>query len=96
MSDVIRFLETLGSQSALTTAAYEAAVTGLEVDAAQKRALQCRDPEALNDLLGGRALMAMHIATPDGGEEPQEAPDLPGDEDGEEIPDFSKPDARPN
>lgn len=81
MSNVIQFLETLGSKPALSSADYAATVVALDVDAAQRQTLLRRDPEVLNDLLGGRALMAMFVATPDGGEEPQESPDQTGDDD---------------
>jgi hypothetical protein len=57
MSNVIRFLETLGSNPALTkmsAAEYAAAVVALDVDDAQRQALIDRDQDALNGLLGGR------------------------------------------
>ena len=83
MSNVIRFLETLGSKPALTPAEYAATVAALDIDAAQQLAMLQRDPGTLNGLLGGRALMAMYIATPDGGEEPEERPDHTDDDDAE-------------
>lgn len=96
MSNAIHFLETLGSKPTLSPADYAATVAALNVDAAQQQALLCRDPEVLNGLLGGRLLMAMHIVTPDGGEEPQENPDHTGDEDGEETEDAPEPTEKPN
>lgn len=93
MSNAIQFLETLGSKPMLSPADYAATVAALDLDAAQQQALLQRDHEVLNDLLGGRTLMAMFIATPDGGEEPQESPDLPGDD--EEIEDAPEPEEEP-
>ncbi|MEP6633244.1 MAG: hypothetical protein ABJA62_03465 [Luteimonas sp.] len=60
MSNVIRFLESLGGNPSLTRlspAQYAAAVASLNLDDAQQQALLDRDAAALNDLLGGRAKM---------------------------------------
>lgn len=64
MSDVIRFLDTIGSQS-LSPAQYAATVATLDIDAEQRQALLDRDHAALNDLLGGRASMRCFILVPD-------------------------------
>lgn len=96
MSNVIRFLEALGSNPALTrlsVADYEAVVASLDADAAQQQALLDRNHSALNDLLGGRAerMMLMQWA-------PEEQPfrkddDQPDDDQpGEEpTPDSDQP-----
>lgn len=58
MSNVIQFLEALGSNPALTrlsAADYEAVVASLDADGAQQQALLHRDQVAINGLLGGRA-----------------------------------------
>lgn len=58
MSNVIQFLEALGSNPALTrlsAADYEAVVASLDADGAQQQALLHRDHVAINGLLGGRA-----------------------------------------
>lgn len=58
MSNVIQFLEALGSNPALTrlsVADYEAVVASLDAEGAQRQALLDRDQVALNGLLGGRA-----------------------------------------
>jgi hypothetical protein len=65
MSNVIRFLETLGQNPAVSAAAYSAAVSVLDVDAGQKRALLLRDADKLNNMLQGRAVMRCMVATPD-------------------------------
>lgn len=60
MSKVIRFLEALGSNSALTklsAAQYAATVAVLDVDDAQRQALLDRDQATLTGLLGGREEM---------------------------------------
>lgn len=55
MSNVIKFLETLGSNpTRLSAAEYAATVAVLDVDDAQKQALIDRDQDTLNGLLGGR------------------------------------------
>lgn len=87
MSNVIRFLETLGSQPALSPAGYAASVAALDCDTEQQLAMLQRDGGTLNGLLGGHPLMAMFVATPDGGEEPQDSPDHT-DDDGKETEDL--------
>ena len=80
MSNVIRFLETLGNnpaQSRLSAAEYAAAVAVLDVDDAERQALLNRDQVALNDLLGGREKMLCLVWPSD---EPGKEDDQPGDE----------------
>jgi hypothetical protein len=55
MSEVIRFLESMGRNPAMTAGEFAAGVAALGVDDAQKQALMQRDVAWLNDLLGGRA-----------------------------------------
>ncbi len=64
MSNVIRFLETLGSKQ-LSAGEYAAIVAALEVDTSEKRALLDRDHAALNDLLGGRKKLRFAILAAD-------------------------------
>jgi hypothetical protein len=67
MSNVIQFLESLGSNPAkahFATAAYAAAVASLDVGDAQRQALLDRDHSALNDLLGGREKMMCMVWLP--------------------------------
>ena len=66
MSNVIRFLESVGSKT-MSGAEYSASVALLDVDPMQKRALMDRDREGLNDLLGGRNVMRCMIMVPDEG-----------------------------
>ncbi|MFS8064399.1 MAG: hypothetical protein ACMG5Z_07395 [Luteimonas sp.] len=56
MSNVIRFLESMGSQP-ISAADSAATVVALEVNASQRQALLDRDHTALSDLLGGRKEM---------------------------------------
>lgn len=86
MSRVIRFLETLGSNPALSTADYAASVAMLGLDDAQQEALLGRDHKALNELLEGRTTLRFVIATPD--DVPVESPD---DSDGDGVPDRDEP-----
>lgn len=64
MSDVIRFLDSMGSQS-LSPVQYAATVAALDIDASQRQALLDRDPAALSELLGGRDQMRCFILVPD-------------------------------
>ncbi|MGH6978801.1 MAG: hypothetical protein ACRED4_05885, partial [Brevundimonas sp.] len=84
MTEAISCLEKLGSDPALglrESAAYEDALDALGVDCRkQRRALLDRDVQTLVVLLEGRATMVMAIATPDNGDEPQQAPERHGDE----------------
>ncbi|MDQ3494241.1 MAG: hypothetical protein M3485_01580 [Pseudomonadota bacterium] len=87
-SNAIQFLESLGNKPLLapfTEADYASAVSALEVDPMQRKALLDRDQGALSEQLGGRASMTMQIWTEE--ETPQDdekAPDdRPDDEPGE-------------
>lgn len=82
MIEAISFLEKLGSNPALVRPGFAAQEDALDALACRKqqRALLDRDVQALTVLLEGRASMAMAIATPDNGEEPQQAPERHGDE----------------
>lgn len=87
MSNLIQFLETLGSNAAasrMSAQDYAAAVAALEADEPSRQALLDRDADALNRSLGGRSKMMMSIlVTPEDDEEKRkdEQPD-----DGEEVP----------
>jgi hypothetical protein len=87
MSNMVRFLETLGSNPALTklsAAEFEAIVATLDVDDAQRQALIARDDAALSDMLGGRERMLCVIWPAD---EPMRENDQPGEnEPAEETP----------
>ncbi len=87
MSNMVQFLETLGSNPALTklsAAEFEAVVANLDVDDAQRQALLARDGAALNDILGGRERMLCVIWPAD---EPARENDQPGDDEpAEETP----------
>lgn len=89
MSNVIQFLEAMGSNPAMTRLSardYAATVAALDVDAEQRQALVDRDPAALNNLLGGRATMLCTLF-PSEEEERQEDDGGEGDkpDDDEEI-----------
>lgn len=91
MSNVIQFLESLGRSSAATRWSmdeYSAAVGSLDVLAEAREALLCRDQDALNGLLNGRAAMYCYISTPD--DEEQES--VPDDADDDGVPDEDEPD----
>lgn len=75
MSNVIRFLEQLGGRPAMAHAEYVAAVTALDADDAQKRALLDEDRDRLNHLLGGRTTMICMVASPDQEDAPERSPD---------------------
>ena len=87
MSNMVQFLETLGSNPALTklsAAEFESIVATLDVDDAQRQALLARDDAALNDMLGGRERMLCVIWPAD---EPAREDDQPGEnEPAEETP----------
>lgn len=68
MSNVIQFLETLGSNPALSrlsAAEYAANVATLDADAKQRQALLVRDHATLSDLVGGRQRMFCSVYAPD-------------------------------
>lgn len=75
MTNVIRFLESLGSKPALSTADYTATVAALDADDAQRKLLLNRDCGALNDLIGGRERMVCSVWKPE--EEPMHEDDQP-------------------
>ena len=86
MSNVIRFLESMGASASLrATADYRAAVASLDVDSKQKTALLNRDVASLTHLLDGRPAMFCMILAPDDakeGEHPDQADEqTEGDED---------------
>lgn len=66
MTDVVGFLESLGSRSQdVSSEAYAAEVAALQLDAVQREALVLRDPAALSEAVGGRAAMMCMIWAPD-------------------------------
>ena len=75
MSNVIRFLEAMGSQQ-LSSAEYAASVAALEVDASQRQALLKRDQAGLNDLLGGRQNVFFGVFAAEEEEEQGQAQEL--------------------
>jgi hypothetical protein len=64
MSNIIRFLETMGSKP-ISPADYAATVAALEVGAPQRKALLDRDQDALNELLDGRRQLRCAIFAAD-------------------------------
>lgn len=85
VTDVVGFLESLGSRSQdVSSDAYAAEVAALQIDEAQREALTLRDVALLSEAMGGRAAMMCMIWAPD--QEPaREDENLPdGDEQGEE------------
>lgn len=64
MSNIIRFLETMGSKP-ISPADYAATVAALEVGAPQRKALLDRDQHALNELLDGRRQLKCAIFAAD-------------------------------
>lgn len=87
MSNIIQFLENMGSKQ-LSSTEYAATVAALEIDAAQRQALLNRDHATLNDLLGGRAKMFFGILTP------HDEPAREDEEPAEEQPDEPKESVR--
>ena len=80
MSNVIQFLESMGSNARLarmSPEAYAAAVAALDADVETKSALGTRRPEWLGDLLGSRPTMFCVVFSPDEKESPQ-SPDEDG------------------
>jgi hypothetical protein len=77
MSNVIRFLETMGSNAAtarMSAADYLAAVAALDADGSSQRALLARDGGQLVEALNARPFMMCMVVAPGEGHEPQEAP----------------------
>ena len=66
MSNVIRFLESIGSKPH-SWSDFSAGVALLDIDPVQRQALMDRDREGLSDLLGGRGQMRCMIMVPDEG-----------------------------
>lgn len=66
MSNVIQFLESLGSNQALSSADYAATVATLDVNDEQRQALLDRNHAGLSDLQQGRSTMRCLIMTPQG------------------------------
>lgn len=64
MSNIIRFLETMGSKP-ISPADYAATVAALDVGAPQRKALLDRDQDALNELLDGRRQLRCAIFAAD-------------------------------
>jgi hypothetical protein len=64
MSNVIRFLETMGRKP-ISPADYAATVAALEIEAPQRKALLDRDQSALNELLDGRRQLRCAIFAAD-------------------------------
>jgi hypothetical protein len=64
MSNIIRFLETIGRKP-ISPADYAATVAALEVGASQRKALLDRDQDALNELLDGRRQLKCAIFAAD-------------------------------
>lgn len=64
MSNIIRFLETMGSKP-ISPADYAATVAALEVGAPQRKALLDRDQDALSELLDGRRQLKCAIFAAD-------------------------------
>lgn len=87
MSNVIRFLETLGGQPPMSAAEYTAAVEGLSVDADVREALKGADASALGRLLDGRAAMFCLIVAPEDEEQRESNPD---EKDGDGKPDHDE------
>lgn len=73
MSNVIRFLETLGRDAVPSPEAYARAVQALDVDADVREALLRRDRVALDRLLGARNNV-MIILVPAEDDEPKPEP----------------------
>ena len=64
MSNVIRFLETMGRKP-ISPADYAATIAALEIEAPQRKALLDRDQGALNELLDGRRQLRCAIFAAD-------------------------------
>lgn len=78
MSNVIRFLESMGADAAMarmTAADYEAAIAMLDADEPSRRALSLRDHSKLNGLLNGRPIMMCVVAAPVDKPEQEDSPD---------------------
>lgn len=91
MSDLIQFLEQMGSNarfSHLKEADYVAAVDATSLDDAPKQALRSRDADMLNELAGGRLQMMCILFPAEGDDNKQdesEESDQPDDDTKESI-----------
>lgn len=88
MSNVIRFLETMGADAAMSRMSileYQAAVAALDIDEQSRESLLMQDGTRLADALDGRHKMFCMIfapeerEAPDGSESEEEAPASPDD-----------------
>lgn len=85
MTDVIGFLESLGSMSqGMSAEAYAAAVAALDVEQDQREALVSGDVVVLSERLGGRTAMMCMIWAPDQEPAREDEGQPDGDEQGEE------------
>lgn len=78
MSEVLQFLENLGRHGCpvpIGDPGYEAGVSALAVDDAQRRALLDRDADALASLLGARPVMLCSIFPTEQPQRENETPD---------------------
>ena len=78
MSNVIEFLERLGSNPTLAhgeNAGYEAEVAALAVDDEVRQVLMSRDSGALGDLLGGRPQMLCMLFPAEGDDNKKDSED---------------------
>jgi hypothetical protein len=81
MSNVIRFLESMGANAAMARISisdYEAAIAGLNADDDQRDSLLRGDARKLGDLLNGRDTLLCLVFSPSEEEEKQ-APDQEGE-----------------
>ncbi len=86
MSNVIRFLESMGSNAAMANmsiADYQAAVAVLEVGDEERTSLMSKNVQRLNDLHNGRHEMFCMVFAP----EEKDSPDREEQEEGHEHPD---------
>jgi hypothetical protein len=85
MSEVIRLLETMGRNPAVSAAEYAASVALLELEPSQRQPFLDRDPVSLGDLVGARVQMMCLILPaedePSQGDEGEEAPEKAPDQD---------------
>lgn len=83
MSNVIRFLESMGASAAMsrmTAADYEAAIAMLDAEEPSREALRLRDRTKLIEILNGRPMMVCGIVAPEEQPDRPESPQSP-DED---------------
>jgi len=82
MSEMIRFMEAMGSDAsfAFNAQAYDEALTALDVEEDQRHALARHDLEALGVLLNARQKMICAVFAPD------EQPNREGEEKPDDVP----------